>query len=226
MIEKCGYHQPTNSFHNSLKVCSRTCENALLGVQGCPNLEYILAAHRNFQGCTRCGDYYYERCADTSDCPVGYCCSLPPTELIPGFFDENTCGPPETCECKSTEFGQGLTGSFTETISCSNKCGPRALGTCEEIGASPKYNPFYSCDCTDPATFDRTASPTDDYSSSPSTLSPSSVPSTTFPPALPTISSLPVFTRSSSSDAGAKKMYIHQALSACLVSLACMLVLF
>lgn len=229
VIETCGYHQPTNFFHNSLKVCSRACENALVGVLGCPNVETIVAAYRNFQGCTRCGDYYYKRCAKTSDCPVGFCCSLPPIELVPGFFDETTCGPPETCECESTEFGQGLAGSFTETISCSNECAPRELGACEEIGASQKYNPFYSCDCTDPATFDRTASPTDDYSSNPSTLSPSSAPLMTSDPSMTSAPSmsrpLPVITRPPFSDAGVK-MHIHQTLGACLVSLGFMLLLF
>jgi hypothetical protein len=186
-----------------------------LRVLGCPNLETILAAYQDFQGCTRCGDYYYERCADTFDCRVWFCCSLPPTELVPGFYDETMCGPPETCGCNSTEFGQGLAGSFTETVSCSNECGPRELGTCEEIGAGQKYNPVYSCDCTDPATFDRAASPTDDYSSSPSTLSPSSAPS-----ALPNIPSSPTIPPTSGRGA---KMHIHQARVASLVFLAFML---
>ena len=221
VIETCGYYQPTNFFHNSLKVCSRACKNAILGVLGCPNLETILAAYQNFQGCTRCGDHYYERCADTSDCPVGFCCSLPPTEFVPGFFDENTCGPPGSCECQSTEFGQDLADSFTETISCSMECGPRELGTCEEIGASQKYNSLYSCDCSDPATFDRTASPTDDYSSSPSSpsttlLSPTSAASTT---------ATPEPSRPPSSDAGAK-IHIISTLGASIVSLAFMLLLF
>jgi hypothetical protein len=235
VIETCGYYQSTNFFHNSLKVCSQACENAILGVLGCPNLETIVEAYRNFQGCTRCGDYYYERCADSSDCPVGFCCSLPPTEFVPGFFDESTCGPPETCECESTEIGQGVTGCFTETISCSSECGPRELGACEEIGASQKYNPLYSCDCTDPATFDRTASPTEDYSSSPSTTPPpTSVPSMTATPepsapepsALPTISPFPVFTRPPSAEDAGAKIHIHQALGDCLLSLAFMLLLF
>ena len=172
----CGYYAPTNSFPSTRKACSEACQNAISGVLGCPNLAAFLAAYQNYDGCRLpCGDFFYQRCADTSDCPVGYCCSLPPKNPTLGFFDNNTCGPPATCTCKSIQFA---TGGFTESTACSTDCGSRELGTCQEVGSVDTYNPLYSCDCTDPWTFNRTASPTEVLSSTPSSApSPPSAPS-------------------------------------------------
>jgi hypothetical protein len=175
----CGYHRPTNTFTSPRKRCSDACSKAISRLRGCPNLEDMVETFDNYKDCDRCGDYFYQRCQDASDCPVGYCCSLPPNEVVPGFFDETTCGPPSQCGCSFMDVDSN---SFTETISCSEDCGARDLGTCQEIGTRSTYNPVYECDCSDPATLTRTESPT---ALPILTAAPSTVP-TSATPAIPT----------------------------------------
>ena len=171
----CGYDRPNNSFLNPRKACSNACTNAMDLISDCVNtsvlpdsildrLKALRSTYEAYGGCRICGHHYYERCASTSDCPVGYCCSLPPDQLIPGFFDpENSCGPPESCWCNYTIVDDN---SFTEQFSCTSStvddCSApgRQFGTCIEVGTADPRNPVYSCNCSDPDTFSRTEAPT------------------------------------------------------------------
>lgn len=188
-LTACGFHRPTKTFPNSLRRCSEACVNAVAGIQGCPNLADLIEAFDLLDpACENCGSHYYQRCLQTSDCPFGYCCSLPPEDPIPGFFDESTCGPPSSCTCEGSDFGFN---GFTETITCTQECGPREYGTCQLIGAMDEYNIVYSCDCTDSNTFSRTGSPTEEVTVSPTTSyptpTPSYIPRTDDPTAMPQV---------------------------------------
>lgn len=155
----CGYNPNTKSF-DLQKRCSKGCSGAIKHVGKCPNLASMIDAYSRLSllDCSGCGDYFFQRCLDASDCPLGYCCSLPPLDKsVIGFFDENTCGPPEACQCLPVF---QLFGGIAEQIQCSLECGPREYGTCQEIGIpSDTYNPLYKCDCADPTLVGRTPSP-------------------------------------------------------------------
>ena len=192
----CGWNPSTNSFGANIKVCSEACADAVVGLRDCPNVASMVEAYQSFSGCQGCGDFFYRQCASTADCPVGYCCSLPPQgedNPFEGIFDQNDgCGPPAECTCQEgiVSFPGGGGSAISE--SCSTECSSSELGTCKEIGTADTRNALYECDCSDPATTGRTFEPTVADSAQPTySQSPVAPPAPTMSP---TLTPMPFFT--------------------------------